>query len=45
MQPVADLAQRLRALRGNGGSDRPADHYANDEVGQLAAARTITVTG
>ncbi len=38
MQPVADLAQRLRALRGNGGGDRLADHYANDEVGQLAAA-------
>lgn len=38
MQPVADLAQRLRALRGGAPDDRLADHYANDEVGQLAAA-------
>ena len=38
MQPVVDLAQRLRALRGGGADDRLADHYANDEVGQLASA-------
>ena len=38
MQPVADLAQRLRLLRGGGAEDRLASHYPNDEVGQLAAA-------
>jgi signal transduction histidine kinase len=36
MQPVSDLAERLRSLRAP--DDRLADHFANDEVGQLAAA-------
>jgi len=38
MSPVADLAARLRAF-GRGATPEPlAPHFANDEVGQLAAA-------
>lgn len=36
MRPVADLAARLSKFRG-GGLEQLAPHFANDEVGQLAA--------
>ncbi len=36
MAPVADLAERLAKFRG-GGLEQLAPHFANDEVGQLAA--------
>lgn len=38
MRPVADLAERLRAFRNGVPTDDLASHYANDEVGELAAA-------
>ncbi len=38
MSPVADLAERLKSMRDGGPDDRLASHYANDEVGELAAA-------
>ena len=38
MRPVADLAERLRAFRNGAPDDKLASHYANDEVGELAAA-------
>lgn len=37
MRPVADLAERLRALRNDTTNNPLALHFANDEVGQLAA--------
>ncbi|MDP3612643.1 MAG: HAMP domain-containing sensor histidine kinase, partial [Rubrivivax sp.] len=37
MRPVADLARRLEGLTGSHGLDRLAPHFADDEVGQLAA--------
>ncbi|MEO8669975.1 MAG: HAMP domain-containing sensor histidine kinase [Tahibacter sp.] len=38
MRPVADLAERLHAFRSGGSADDLAPHFANDEVGELAAA-------
>ena len=38
MRPVADLAARLRAFRGEHKPSRLAPHFADDEVGQLASA-------
>ncbi len=38
MRPVADLLRRLRAFAGEGQPERLAPHFADDEVGQLAAA-------
>ncbi|GMV31225.1 MAG: hypothetical protein AMXMBFR59_33500 [Rhodanobacteraceae bacterium] len=38
MRPVADLAERLRAFKNGAPADDLASHYANDEVGELAAA-------
>ena len=39
MRPVSDLAARLRAFSGGGAQPEPlAPYFANDEVGQLAAA-------
>jgi signal transduction histidine kinase len=39
MKPVTELAQRLRALRRGGGKLEPlAPYFAEDEVGELAAA-------
>jgi len=38
MRPVADLATRLRAYHGGQKRDRLAPQFADDEVGQLAAA-------
>jgi signal transduction histidine kinase len=37
MRPVADLAARLSRFGKGGGPERLAPHFANDEVGQLAA--------
>jgi signal transduction histidine kinase len=38
MSPVADLLARLRAFRGEESPEKLAPHFADDEVGQLAAA-------
>jgi len=38
MSPVTDLAQRIRTLRQTGRPEPLAPHFANDEVGELAAA-------
>jgi signal transduction histidine kinase len=38
MSPVAHLAQRLRAFAATQTHERLASHFADDEVGQLAAA-------
>jgi len=38
MRPVADLLARLRNYAGEGQPERLAPHFADDEVGQLAAA-------
>ena len=38
MSPVAHLAQRLRAFAATRTHERLASHFADDEVGQLAAA-------
>jgi signal transduction histidine kinase len=38
MSPVTDLAQRIRTLRQTGKPEPLAPHFANDEVGELAAA-------
>jgi signal transduction histidine kinase len=38
MRPVADLVARLRAFHGETKRARLAPHFADDEVGQLAAA-------
>lgn len=38
MSPVSDLARRLRALRRTGQFEPLAPHFADDEVGELAAA-------
>jgi signal transduction histidine kinase len=38
MRPVADLVTRLRAFHGETRHARLAPHFADDEVGQLAAA-------
>jgi signal transduction histidine kinase len=38
MSPVTDLAQRIRKLRQTGKPEPLAPHFANDEVGELAAA-------
>ncbi len=38
MRPVADLAARLQAFGGDAQPERLAPHFADDEVGQLAAA-------
>lgn len=37
MRPVADLAKRLEGFTESKGLDRLAPHFADDEVGQLAA--------
>ena len=37
MRPVADLAARLSQFGQGGGPEQLAPHFANDEVGQLAA--------
>ena len=37
MRPVADLAKRLEGFTESHGLDRLAPHFADDEVGQLAA--------
>lgn len=38
MQPVADLVERLRSFAGSSQPEALAPHFADDEVGQLAAA-------
>ena len=38
MQPVADLVTRLKTFSGGGQPEALAPHFADDEVGQLAAA-------
>ncbi|HET6632041.1 MAG TPA: HAMP domain-containing sensor histidine kinase [Rhodanobacteraceae bacterium] len=38
MQPVSELAQRLRSFRADEHMEPLAPHFANDEVGALAAA-------
>jgi len=38
MSPVVDLAQRVRAMSRSGRPELLKSHFANDEVGQLAAA-------
>ena len=38
MSPVADLAQRVQTMGKTGRAEVLAPHFANDEVGQLAAA-------
>jgi signal transduction histidine kinase len=38
MRPVSDLARRLRGIREIGRAEPLAPHFANDEVGELAAA-------
>ncbi|HEU0277339.1 MAG TPA: HAMP domain-containing sensor histidine kinase [Rhodanobacteraceae bacterium] len=38
MRPVSDLARRLRAFRSSNQSEPLAPHFAEDEVGELAAA-------
>ena len=38
IRPVADLAQRVGAFRGQSRPDRLAPHFEDDEVGQLASA-------
>jgi signal transduction histidine kinase len=38
MKPVTDLAERLNMLSEERTPDRLADHFADDEVGQLASA-------
>jgi signal transduction histidine kinase len=38
MSPVTDLAQRVQAMGKTGKPEPLAEHFANDEVGQLAAA-------
>ncbi|HEX7915940.1 HAMP domain-containing sensor histidine kinase [Rudaea sp.] len=38
MRPVTDLAQRIRTLRQKGKPEPLAPHFAEDEVGELAAA-------
>jgi len=38
MKPVTDLAERLNMLSEERSPDRLADHFADDEVGQLASA-------
>ena len=38
MQPVTELAARLRAYRGSSHPQRLASHFPDDEVGQLAEA-------
>ena len=38
MSPVADLAQRVQTMGKTGRAETLAPHFANDEVGQLAAA-------
>jgi signal transduction histidine kinase len=38
MKPVTDLADRLDMIGDNRGSDRLSEHFADDEVGQLAHA-------
>jgi signal transduction histidine kinase len=38
MSPVSELAQRLRASDGSTQPDPLAEHFADDEVGQLASA-------
>jgi signal transduction histidine kinase len=38
MSPVIELAQRVRAMSRNGRPEQLKSHFADDEVGQLAAA-------
>ena len=38
MSPVIDLAERVQQMRQTGKPEPLAPHFANDEVGQLAAA-------
>ncbi|MBS0557132.1 MAG: HAMP domain-containing histidine kinase [Proteobacteria bacterium] len=38
MSPVTDLARRVQAMGRSGKAEALAPHFANDEVGQLAAA-------
>lgn len=38
ISPVTELARRLESLAGGGQPDKLAPHFAEDEVGQLAAA-------